>query len=228
MKTKIVKDITDFTQSVEKDIKVYYFLEAEEGTISDYIENSGLEDDLLLELKVAYNFPVDAFLEDKRTEDRVQVESIVQIVEHLKENEETYFRVILKENDRKKLSDVIQQFIFLDMKSLDIVTEQELEEVARYQRLKKDKDDLKYYIEEFEKKVIGYATDNQDIQKDKKNLQEKIKELKTHLIEIEDRPLKICVMATKKSGKSVIVNSFFRRRVCPNLDATCYPQYCYL
>ena len=49
-----------------------------------------------LNLKVAYNFFVDALLEDKRTQDKLKVDSIEEIVKKLKENEEEYYRVILK------------------------------------------------------------------------------------------------------------------------------------
>ena len=42
MKTKIVQDIEDFTESVEEDSTVCYFLKREgKGTISSYIEDSG-------------------------------------------------------------------------------------------------------------------------------------------------------------------------------------------
>ena len=215
MKTKIVKDIEDFTESVEEDSTVYYFLKKKQGTISSYIEDSGLEDDSLLELKVAYDFPVTASLEDKRTKKRIEVNSIVEIVKHLEEKKEEYYRIILQNNNKKLMADVIQQFIYLDMKSLDIVSEQELEEVSRYNRLKEDKEDLKNFIEEFKNKVTEYSTDSKDIENDKKNIVEKIDELKQYLMEIEDRPLKICVMATKKSGKSVIVNSFLGNEYAP-------------
>ena len=215
MKTKIIKNIEDFSESVEKDTSIYYFLKKGEGTISDYIENSGLEDDSLLELKVAYDFSVIAFVEDKRTNNKIKVTSIVQIVDNLKEKSEQHYRIILEDNDNKLMSDVIQQFIYLDMKSLDIVTEKELMEVSRYNRLKTDKEDLKDLIEEFKDKVTGYSTNNQNIKNDKKNIVEKIDVLKKHLLEIEDRPLKICVMATKKSGKSVIVNSFLGNEYAP-------------
>jgi len=215
MKTKIVKDIEDFSESVEADSTVYYFLKKKQGTISRYIEDSGLEDDSLLELKVAYDFPVTASLEDKRTKKIIEVNSIVEIVKHLEEKKEEYYRIILQENDKKLMSDVIQQFIYLDMKSLDIVSEEELKEVSRYNRLKKDKEDLKKFIEEFQNNVTAYPIKNKEIEEDKKSIIEKIDELKKHLLEIEDRPLKICVMATKKSGKSVIVNSFLGNEYAP-------------
>ena len=108
MKTKIIKNIEDFSESVEKDTSIYYFLKKGEGTISDYIENSGLEDDSLLELKVAYDFSVIAFVEDKRTNNKIKVTSIVQIVDNLKEKSEQHYRIILEDNDNKLMSDVIQ------------------------------------------------------------------------------------------------------------------------
>lgn len=215
METKIVKNIEDFSECVEENQDIYYFLKKGQGTISDYIENSGLEDDVLLNLKVSYDFPVEALLEDKRTKDKLKVDSIEEIVKKLKENEEEHYRVILNNNDKTIMSDVIQQFIYLDMKSLDIVTQEELLQVVRYEKLKENKDDLKNSIKEFKNKIVNYKSNNKEIQNDKENIVEKIDKLENHLIDIEERPLKICVMATKKSGKSVIVNSFLEDEYAP-------------
>jgi len=215
METKIVKNLEEFSECVEENQEIYYFLKKGQGTISEYIENSGLDDDILLNLKVAYNFSVDVLLENKRTKDKLKVESIEEIVKKIDKNKEEEYRVILKSNDKTIMSDVIQQFIYLDMKSLDIVTEEELKQVARYESLKENKEDLKSFIQEFKNKVIAHSSNNKEINKDKEYIVEKISKLENHLKEIEDRPLKVCVMATKKSGKSVIVNSFLEDEYAP-------------
>jgi hypothetical protein len=83
------------------------------------------------------------------------------------------------------------------------------------EKFDKNRDKFLKELKDFELKVSKYNSNSQDIKKDKKEIQNQIEELGKYIEKLENRPIKIAVMATKKTGKSVIVNSILKTEYAP-------------
>jgi len=226
MDVKVVKNIDEFEENVTKDINTYYLLpnKTRDVNISDFIENSGLDDKVLLNLKVAYEVKFQGYIQDIINNKKIKVSSLSEALKKLSLEQIKNYKLIINTKDKVLLSNIMQQFIYLDLKEFDIATEEELIQINRYENFKKNRENLKLEIEQFENEIINYKTNNKEIINSKSDLKNKIEELKSHIYLINDRKLNISVMATKKSGKSVIVNSFLGQEYAPTSSELATPN----
>jgi predicted GTPase len=97
---------------------------------------------------------------------------------------------------------------------LDIVTEKELKQQKIKKQFEEKKDIFLKDLLKFQNEILNKEVSN-EIKGDKKQLSQQVTNIVKKIEEIKNRPLKIAVMATKKAGKSVIVNSFLEEEYAP-------------
>lgn len=214
MQVKIVQNIEEFEQEVTIDTDIIY-LTSRENKIRDLIANSKLDDEFLYTLKLAYDVQFDGYIEDITNEKRVVVHSLFDTLTKIENIYDHTTRLIIDTKSKELLADVMQQFIYLDFKMYEIVTKEELTQYLRFNRLHASKQNLKKQILLFKGEILKYNTSNLYVKNDKRNIIEKIEILEQHLKTLEARKLNISAMATKKSGKSVIINSFLKNEYAP-------------
>ena len=205
MKVKVVNNLKEFYNSVEELGTDIYYLTSPKNSIEDLIGNSGFENKILLNLKIAYNILFNGFLVKDNNE--IKVTSIKDVLEKIEKKELEKIELIVKKD---KLADVIQQFMYLNL-HINVMEEQERKMFKIKQNFDKNKANLINALKDFQLEVAKSNKNNEN----KEKILDKISNLQKYIEKVKDRKLKIAVMATKKTGKSVIVNSFLEEEFAP-------------
>ena len=227
MEVKILNDIEEYYDEVSKSIEPYYLLELKDNnTINNFLENGGIKikSSKLINLKLAYNLNFNGYLQKKDDQSKIDVSNIYDVLDNLDYNYKDTQRLIidfdtkgadLNDNQKKLFMDIIQQFIFLKLDDLDILTNQELKNNLIYNNFNSNVESLKKDLLAFEIKVLKYNIKNNDIEKEKQEILERVGNLSKLTSEIEEKKLTISVVALRGGGKSVIVNSFLGEEFAP-------------
>lgn len=135
-----------------------------------------------------------------------------------------------KDEDRKKtrtqLSDIMQQFVYLNIQldRIHIMTEKEYEDSEKVKEFSKNiklhEKNLQASVELISKEKFNSNSDI--VEKVKSNLEE----IKDYLKEAQENELKIAVAASKKSGKSMVVNSMLKCELAPTSLEIATPNNC--
>lgn len=194
------------------------FILNENIALFKFIENLSINGVNLSKLKIVneINFNFKALLKDKYNGDIIaEVKSLSETLEHINKNEIDKYKLILltNENDRIIISDIIQQFIYLDL-PIDVMLEKDENERNAVKAFKEYYNKIKMSLKVARKGIFN-APINEQLQVGKDKFIKIINEIERILFEAEKRELTIAVMATKKSGKSVIVNSFLGNEYAP-------------
>lgn len=135
-----------------------------------------------------------------------------------------------KDEDRKKtrtqLSDIMQQFIYLNIQldRIRIMTEKEYEDGEKVKEFSKNikvhEKNLQTSVELISKE--NFNSNSDIVEKVKSNLDE----IKDYLKEAQENELKIAAAASKKSGKSMVVNSMLKCELAPTSLEIATPNNC--
>jgi len=222
MDIKVVKNIEEFADLAEKNQEVYYLTNENDG-IEEYLENSGLNGSILINIKLAYNIKFNGFIFEEEYQNKKDVSSIEDVVKKL-DNNFSKQKLILKfgdknknlsKEDKKLFTNIIQQFIFLGLDNLKIFTEQDLKNENMYKNFQNNSHKIKESLSNFELEISKYKTNNKDILKSKDDLYKHIEEINNIIKKTEKRKLIVSVVAQRNAGKSVIVNSFLNEEYAP-------------
>lgn len=127
---------------------------------------------------------------------------------------------------RTQLSDIMQQFIYLNIQldRIQIMTEKEYRDSKKVKKfsenIKKHEENLDSSIQLLSKEEFDFGIDIVD--KVKNNLNE----IREYLKEAQDNEIKIAAAASKKSGKSVVVNSMLNCELAPTSLELATPNNC--
>ena len=205
MEVKVVNNLKELYNAVEELGTDVYYLTSPKNSIRKFIEDSGFENKILLNLKLAYNILFDGFLIKDNNE--IKVTSIKDVLEKIEKKDLEKIELIVKKD---KLADVIQQFMYLNL-HINVMEEQERKMFKIKQNFDKNKAKLIDALKDFQLEVNESNKNNEN----KEKILDKISNLRYYIEKVKDRKLKIAVMATKKTGKSVIVNSFLEEEFAP-------------
>ena len=127
---------------------------------------------------------------------------------------------------RTQLSDIVQQIIYLGLplEKIQVVTEREFQDIQKVMRFEAGITELQDMVKEAQEKLqsVDYQ-EYTDIQKTVKRSMETISDC---LQDATASELKIAVAASKKSGKSVIVNSMIKCELAPTSLELATPNNC--
>lgn len=135
-----------------------------------------------------------------------------------------------KDEDRKKtrtqLSDIMQQFVYLNIQldRIHVMTEKEYDDSEKVKEFSKNikshEKNLQASVELISKEKFNSNSDI--VEKVKSNLDE----IKGYLKEAQENELKIAVAGSKKSGKSMVVNSMLKCELAPTSLELATPNNC--
>ena len=134
-----------------------------------------------------------------------------------------------EEKQRKvhiQLSNIIQQFMYINL-PLDIVqvmTEKEAYDIEKIKKFEKNLDEHERTLLETLDSIDKYRHDIEGNYKQK--IIDSLNKIKKYIQEAKDNELKIAVTASKKSGKSVIVNSIIGYELAPTSLELATPNNC--
>ncbi|MDP4090746.1 MAG: dynamin family protein, partial [Bacillota bacterium] len=164
--------------------------------------------------EILFNFRV--LLKDKYSGGIItEVKSLSEVLENIDAGEADRYMLVLltDEKDRHFISDIIQQFIYIDL-HIDVMLEKEEDDRNAVKAFKEYFNEIKTSLKAARKGISDAAARTQ-FQSGKYIFIKIIDEIESMVLEAEERELTVAVMATKKSGKSVIVNSFLGNDYAP-------------
>jgi hypothetical protein len=194
-----------------------------------FIEELQIDDNFLYVLKVAreieFNiFPVE--LKDKTSDRTIKrnIPSLSSLLEEVEEDQAPFLQLIVDTEDKNVVGNIIQALIYLNINlEVMMLKEKRDREVVnafkqKFYRIKNSILDAKYAV-----KAIKVA---EELEKDKETVLNILHDIEVDLDKAKERDLNIAVMATKKAGKSVVVNSFLDEQYAPTSFELPTPNTC--
>lgn len=240
----ISSDIRMIKEQLKTDNSVVFVYDGE-GTLYDYIRflndgNRGLKNDELYFFKICYerkNLNINYLVtREDGTLYRRQIQTMSGLINEL--DGTTKCRIVVNSNDRAELAFIVQQLIFLQypLQTVDIMLQHEVRDANKIKRFMERVDAL------FEK--CGDALTRLTALRDETEQQEgdpvlkadklgdidsaidSCRKIQADLEKAVAVKLKLAVAASKKTGKSVIVNCFIGEEIAPTDAELATPNNC--
>lgn len=235
----IQTDIAAIKRELDEDSGAV-FVYSGSGTLYDYITDlnnrgKGLDDEYLYRFKVCYekkNLYV-SFYSDKA--DGKLIGSMGELINEL--DGEHNCRIVVEADDRVELADIVQQLIYLEypLETVDILLRREERDAGKTQRFMNQVGQL---MDGCDAAVLGLTELQQQVLRecDEQTKDVRLKDINDALAscrimreKIQDAmnvELKFAVGASKKAGKSVIVNCFLGEEIAPTSTELATPNNC--
>lgn len=194
-----------------------------------FIEELDIDDSYLYVLKVAREIEfndISVKIKNKEMEYTVKdnIASLSELLEEIDENQIESYQVIIDTEDKNLVSDIIQALIYIDV-NLEVVMKKERGDRERAHAFKTGFYKLKRSINKAQDAVNDIGVID-ELFGEKENILKILKNIELNLDKARERDLSISVMATKKSGKSVVVNSFLEEQYAPTSLELPTPNTC--
>lgn len=230
-RVKIIKDITylvnyfEGNRSSVEDVFIFDpSNECECKYLHEYIDKLNLDDSALFKFKVCYeikNLKV-TYRKNGISTPCSKMSELVQLIDKTIKQD-----VIIENDNRTDLSNIVQQLIYLSvpLNNVRVMTRREINDADKIKRFNENINGLSqavnYAYENIQKlKLDSHFSETRDnIAKSFEIIQENIKIVK-------DKTLKVAVAASKKTGKSVIVNSMLEQEIAPTSLELATPNNC--
>lgn len=194
-----------------------------------FIEELDVDESCLYVLRVSTEIEfdnIDVEIADRYTEHTVKenISSLSELLEELEEDKLDTYQVIVDTEDKALVCEIIQAFIFLNL-NIEVTMKKEKLERTRVNAFKKGFYKLRRSVTrslELVKEIE--VIDELSVEKD--NVINILGNIETSLDKAEERDLNISIMAAKKSGKSVVVNSFLEEQYAPTSLELPTPNTC--
>ena len=224
----IQADIAAIKRELDEDSRAV-FIYSGAGTLYDYItalnnKGRGLDDEYLYRFKVCYekrNLYISYY------SDKVSGKLIGSMSELIGElDDESRCRIVVEADDRVEMAEIVQQLIYLDypLKTVEILLrreEQDADKAKRFMnqvgKLMNDCDTAVLALTELRQQVLQ-ENDGQTKDVRLKDIDEALTSCRIMRDQIADAlnvELKFSVAASKKTGKSGIVNCFLGEEIAP-------------
>jgi hypothetical protein len=194
-----------------------------------FIEDLRIDESYLYVLKAAKEIDfddIDVKLINKETEYTVRenISCLSELLEELDESSIDSLQVLVDTEDKAFVSDLIQSFIYLDI-DLEVTMSKEKAARARANAFKKAFYKMRKSINRAQSLIEDIEVID-ELASDKENVKQILKSIESNLDTAEERDLNISVMAAKKAGKSVVVNSFLEEQYAPTSLELPTPNTC--
>jgi hypothetical protein len=194
-----------------------------------FIEELQIDDNFLYVLKVAremdfYGVAVELRYKETDSIKKRSVSCLSMLLEDIEEEEASHLQLIIDTEDKEIVSEVMQALIYLNI-NLEVMMKKEKKDrevvnafKQRFYKIKNAVLDAKYAVKGLQ--VI------EGLEEEKETVIKVLKDIENDLDKAKERDLNIAVMATKKAGKSVVVNSFLEEQYAPTSFELPTPNTC--
>lgn len=194
-----------------------------------FIEELQIDDNFLYVLKVAkeidfYGVAVELRYKVTDSIKKRSVPCLSMLLEDIEEEEASHLQLIIDTEDKERVSEVMQALIYLNI-NLEVMMKKEKKDrevvnafKQRFYKIKNSVLDAKYAVKGLQ--VI------EGLEEEKETVIKVLKDIENDLDKAKERDLNIAVMATKKAGKSVVVNSFLEEQYAPTSFELPTPNTC--
>lgn len=226
----IKKDEDIIKHSLEVCLPHYpIFIINEEKLLYKFIEELEIYDDILFRLKVVKEIDftdVSVMLKDKITEDTLNynITSLSKLLEIIDEEVINNYNLVIDTEDRGLISEIIQSLIYLNIK-LEVMMKKEIGNWKRLNAFRRRFNEIREAVVNGKKALYNLVTPK-ELALEKEVLINILINIEEELEKARERSLNISIMATKKAGKSVVVNSFLKEQYAPTSLELPTPNTC--
>lgn len=214
-----------------------YILDNPKTPLWSYIEylheECHIENKILSHLRICneIKFNNNVTLLDTHDLSVVKPTTMSQLLKSLKE--ETNYHVIIENNDRSLLADIMQQLIYIDypVTQINIQLRKEYKDAEKSLRFMKKIDELNRAISSVQKSIGALSIDADE--KASQDLYHILEETTSSYAQIKEQidkacsvEMKVAVAASKKTGKSVLVNCMIGDELAPTSLELATPNSC--
>jgi hypothetical protein len=231
IKIEGIKEDSTMVQRTLEEFLCYnpIFIINKDKELYKFIEELDIDDNYLYILKVAREIEFkDVFVElkDKATDQTIKgnIICLSKLLEEIREEQAGCLQLVIDTEDKDIVGDVIQALIYLNI-NLEVMMKKEKRDreivnafKQKFYKIKNSVLDAKYAIKGI--KVVDKLIN------EKETVLNIIADIEADLNKAKERDLNIAVMATKKAGKSVVVNSFLDEQYAPTSFELPTPNTC--
>lgn len=236
----IKEDIDKIKREIDNNMGVV-FVYLGENTLYNYIDalydkGRGLNEEYLYKFKVCYekkDLKVSYSAEGNK--DSKNIMSMSSLIDVLDSNNSC--KIVVESNDRVQLAFIVQQLIFIEypLEKVDILLRKEERDADKTKRFMENVDKLLEscdkaikHLEKLRNNVENYNKPTElNRLKDIDDVLDSCRAIKTQIEKSINVELKFAVMASKKAGKSVIVNCFLGEQIAPTSTELATPNNCF-
>ena len=231
IKIEGVKEDADVIKSNLKVILTQYpiFIINTEKILYKFIEELEVNDKMLFRLKIAKEIDftgISVILKDKITEDILidNITSLSNLIDGIDEYMVENCNLVIDTEDNNLISEITQALIYLNIE-LEVMMKKEKSDRELLNAFRRQFDKIWLSVVEGEKALYNLDVIDEFLH-EKHALLNTFNDIENDLEKARDRSLNISVMATKKAGKSVIVNSFLNEQYAPTSLEIPTPNTC--
>lgn len=234
MKVIKIKGVSSDSSLIQNTLENYsfnntIFIIDKSKELYKFIEELTIDESYLYVLKAAREIEfngVNVKIADKETGCSIKenIVSFSELIEDLDEDNLDSYQIIIDTEDKTFVSDIIQSFNYLNL-DIDVTMKKEKAERARANAFKKGFYKMSKSITKAQD-LINDIDLIEELSGEKENILSILKSIEENLDKARERDLNISVMATKKSGKSVVVNSFLEEQYAPTSLELPTPNTC--
>lgn len=190
-----------------------------------YIDELALDDQILYRLKICKEkLGIDVTLVDCEGQKK-KISKLSYLLQEIEPDQK--YQVIINNNDRTVLAHIVQQLVYLSisLENIQVLTDKEQRDNVRLNRFMSNINELENTVN-----MTGYAISS--IVKDgefdevRDKILNSLNKIKVHINASKKVELKLAVAASKKTGKSVIVNSMIGEELAPTSLELATPNNC--
>lgn len=239
----IRQDIDYIQETIDAD-KDVVFVYSGIDTLYDYIDalydkGKGLDAEYLYKFKVCYEKKDLKVSYSSRGGKRSRkITSMSELINEL--DDKTSCRIVVESNDRVQLAFIVQQLIFIEypLEKVDILLKKEERDADKTKRFMKNVNELLNGCEsaitrlnDLKRKVETEMDENNPTKAERlKDIDDALNScctIKKQIDKSTNVELKFAVAASKKAGKSVIVNCFLGEQIAPTSTELATPNNCF-
>lgn len=239
----IKQDIDEIKREIDDDPSIVFVYSGTQ-TLYDYIDalydkGRGLDAEYLYKFKVCYekkDLRVSYSARGgKRSREIISMSSLVNELDG-----KSSCKIVVESNDRVQLAFIVQQLIFIEypLEKVDILLRKEEKDADKTKRFMKNVNEL---LDGCEKAITRLTALRHEVETEMDDNNptkaERLKDIddalgscasiKAQILKSIDVELKFAVAASKKAGKSVIVNCFLGEQIAPTSTELATPNNCF-
>ena len=240
----IKQDIDEIKREIDDDPSIVFVYSGTQ-TLYDYIDalydkGKGLDAEYLYKFKVCYEKKKDLRVsysarDGKRSREIISMSSLVNELDG-----KSSCKIVVESNDRVQLAFIVQQLIFIEypLEKVDILLRKEEKDADKTKRFMKNVNEL---LDGCEKAITRLTALRYEVETEMDDNNptkaERLKDIddalgscasiKAQILKSIDVELKFAVAASKKAGKSVIVNCFLGEQIAPTSTELATPNNCF-
>lgn len=239
----IKEDIDEIKREIDDDPSIVFVYSGVQ-TLYDYIDalydkGRGLDAEYLYKFKLCYekkDLRVSYSARGgKRSREIISMSSLVNELDG-----KSSCKIVVESNDRVQLAFIVQQLIFIEypLEKVDILLRKEEKDADKTKRFMKNVNEL---LEGCESAITRLTVLRHEVETEMDNdnptKAERLKDIddalgsctsiKAQILKSIDVELKFAVAASKKAGKSVIVNCFLGEQIAPTSTELATPNNCF-